>query len=199
MKKCISLPNDVAVPKHLSAFITRKLREIVPMEQIHGWLTEKEAECLKRYAKEKVCLEIGAFEGKSTVAMAQVAKKVYSVDPFSANDAGVAQENHRTTLISYLYNTSPFTNIVAMIGYSYDVLPLLKMRNIEMVFVDGNHSFDACLKDLAMCSGVPYILCHDWKEDGFEVDKAVQFFCENHHYVIEMEIDHLVVLRSPYI
>ena len=137
MKKCLSLPDDVTVVPHLSAFVTRKLRELPPWQEIDGWLTEAEGICLQRYGKDKRCLEIGAYKGRSSVALAQVAREVISVDPFSANDAGIAQENRKTTLIEYLFHISGYQNIFPVIGYSHQILPLLKTRVIDMVFVDG--------------------------------------------------------------
>ena len=50
--------------------------EWLRISTIRGWLTRREAECLQDYARGKSVLEIGSYAGRSTVAMATVAKFV---------------------------------------------------------------------------------------------------------------------------
>ena len=44
--------------------------------RVEGALTEEDAVRVRRFAADKICLEVGANKGKETIAIAQVAKEV---------------------------------------------------------------------------------------------------------------------------
>jgi len=47
-----------------------------------GHVTFEECQMLQDHARGKMCLEIGSWFGRSTIAMAETAEKVYAVDTF---------------------------------------------------------------------------------------------------------------------
>jgi len=145
---------------------------------IKGWFTPKEAMALYDLAcalpnENPVVCEIGAWHGKSSVILAKgVIKKnypkLYCVDPFdgisdkrSMADAMFHKESFGIKEI-FIRNTKEnhVDGIVTILqGYSYDVVHSFN-DNLDLLLVDGNHDYEAVLKD--------YL---DWKKfvkaDGF--------------------------------
>jgi hypothetical protein len=80
-------------------------------QQVEGWFHATEVYKLQQLAKDKICLELGSYKGKSTVALADVANKVYSVDPFKANGGGQWQLQEYTTLDENKENIQGYNNI----------------------------------------------------------------------------------------
>ena len=60
------------------------MTELFP--HVHGWLFDNEFRMLSKLAEGKRVLEIGCFQGRSTVALAQTAKSVVSVDYFHGDE-----------------------------------------------------------------------------------------------------------------
>jgi Methyltransferase domain len=106
-----------------------------------GWLTEREAEHLAEQAAGRLVLEVGAFLGRSTVAMARTAAKVVSVDHHHGRP--------EPTVRDYLANLESF-------GVSEKVIPIVTdfgqaagfLKPVfEMAFVDAGHDGISVLRD----------------------------------------------------
>jgi len=127
--------------------------------------------CRERGEKAFTILEIGSWAGGSAITWAEaIAKfnnhrgKVICVDPwqlyFDDNNVDsnlVVYQEMNTALASgkiydlFLHNihAAGCDDIVVPIrGSSDDVLPLLGDRRFDLVFIDGDHSYTAMLKDL---------------------------------------------------
>jgi Methyltransferase domain len=125
-----------------------------------GWLSDQEAEYLAEQARDKLVLEIGAFLGRSTVAMARTATHVVSIDHHHGRP--------EPTVRDYLANLESFgvsdkvTPIVADFGQAVAFL----RSTFGMAFVDAGHDGISVLRDgraayLLLRIGAPLVF-HDY-------------------------------------
>lgn len=123
-------------------------------------LTKGEANTLRRLAKDKVVLEVGAAYGYSTIILALTAKWVDSVDPHHALDS----------LNAYWGNLQTYgiDNVTVHVKLNRQALPFFE-ELWDMVFIDGDHAdsevrFDVeYAKKLVKPGGV--VVVHDYGED----------------------------------
>lgn len=153
--------------------------------EIEGLVSDDECEVLQELARGKVCVEIGSWKGKSTAAMAEVAKEVIAIDTFKAStDApmplfGQKQEDNFTTLEDFVENTKDYDNINVFINLSENVVGEFQEKTIDLLFIDGMHDFDSVHKDvinyIPLLKDDAIIAFHDYgKRYGFEsVTKVV--------------------------
>src|SRR4051812_45637582 len=82
---------------------------------VDGWLTPEQGRILAELATDKVCLEIGSYQGKSTICMAQTAKHVHSVD---WHQGGPEIRNHGDTLLRLRNNLAVYCcqNVTLHVG-----------------------------------------------------------------------------------
>ena len=147
--------------------------------EISGFFLPEEAEKLRELAGGKVCLEVGSFYGRSTTAMAEVAKVVYAVDTFRADGDGSGQVEgaaHEFTILdSFCANTFGYTNIRICIGLSCEIAGTFDDSYFDLIFIDGSHEYEAVRDDISSWwskvkqGGV--MAFHDY--GGWEVAKAV--------------------------
>lgn len=137
-----------------------------------GWLSPNEATALNRLAQGRRVLELGAFKGRSTIAMALTARYVVSVD-WHHGDRHVQLG---ASLADYKKNIEPYKNIIPIIGRFEQVLPLLEAAKFEMVFVDGQHDLPSVIRDMYFAFGFnPQIVAvHDW--GLFQVTEGIKHF-----------------------
>jgi predicted O-methyltransferase YrrM len=114
-----------------------------PEEQ--GRLCDLMAAAPGRYA-----VEIGAYLGATTRVLAQacrgLGKRLIVVDPWD----GTQDASDDAVYRQFLANTADLHDVLTVIrGRSADVaLPGDVDGNAALVFVDGDHSYEGCLKDL---------------------------------------------------
>ena len=104
--------------------------------EVFGYTNPMECMILQRFGAKGVCLEVGPFLGKSTIAMAEVAQLVYTVDTFKSDDQGERQLNEKTTYDAFMENIAGYNNIIVVEGLSYIVIPPLDIQ-VDFVFLDG--------------------------------------------------------------
>ena len=142
-----------------------------------GWLTDDEASELRLLATGKVVLEIGSWLGRSTLAMAETATKVFSIDHHRGDDGTTGffrdklrQEPVADTLPEFRTNTSVFRNIVPLVGDTGDLAAVLADGFADVVFVDGAHDAESVERDVRLAKrclkdgGV--LAMHDWGAPG---------------------------------
>lgn len=172
----------------------------------HGYmqkLVELECKRLKSFVAEAPqddfqyrVLEIGSWAGGSTITFAEGIKKynnskgfVVCIDPWrSFHQEHVEKKSHavmeRALETGEIFNLflhnikfSGLDNLVIPIkGCSRDVLPILKERAFNLIFIDGSHFYKDVIKDLEMSGELLAeggILCGDDLElQVHELDKS---------------------------
>jgi len=125
--------------------------EMKRWNQISGFCFPEEVKELQGFAKDKVCLEMGSFHGKSTIALAEVAKIVYAVDTFRASGNGAEQvkgaAHEFTNLLPFCTNIFGHTNIRICIGLSHEIAKTFDDNSFDLIFVDGSHKYEDVLLD----------------------------------------------------
>jgi SAM-dependent methyltransferase len=126
-----------------------------------GWLSLDEAHELQRLTKRKTVLELGAWKGRSTVAIAKVAKYVVSVD----RHQGIEEEGGSDSLPDYLDAVRPLANVAIVVADFSRFCPLL-CDYFDVVYIDGDHDEEAVARDTQNAlehvhtSGM--LVFHDW-------------------------------------
>lgn len=118
---------------------------------VKGYLEYAEALKLSELAKDKDCLEIGSFYGKSSVCMAESARSVVCIDTFAADESGQTQMKFPVTLFKFLQNIDGYHNIEYYVGKSEDIIPQLPAGTLfDLVFVDGFHEYENVKMDIEL-------------------------------------------------
>lgn len=109
-------------------------------------ITAVEVRALRRLAREAVVVEIGSAYGYSTVAMALVAKRVISVDPHTGLQGSLEELRHN------LAEFGVADRVDVVVATSQAFCSRKPARAVDLVFIDGDHSYEATLRDL-QCAG----------------------------------------------
>lgn len=123
--------------------------------KIFTHLTTAEKILLYKFSKalppKSVAIEIGSYLGASSCFIANGIKNnngaLYCIDTWQ-NQA--MPEAERDTYDEFLKNTEKYKEIIVpMRGWSNEVVALLKERidKIDLLFIDGDHSYEACKSD----------------------------------------------------
>ena len=125
-------------------------RFMLKLDSPQSQVTDRELGLLLDHAKEAdtIC-EIGCFEGKTSVALAEVTKgAVYSVDPFVPGRLGICYGHWiaRTHI-----RRKRLKNVRLLRGFSADVASSFD-RSIDLLFIDANHSHEAVRQDWELWS-----------------------------------------------
>ena len=110
-----------------------------------------EAEKLASLARGKRVLEIGAFRGHSTLALATTADSIVSVDCFTGGEAVVACDGD--SLPDFLKATEALRErgqLITIVGKTADVLPMLKLSKFDLIFHDAAHDYMSVHNDLSI-------------------------------------------------
>ncbi len=171
----------------------------------HGYMQKLvELECRKLNGGDYKILEIGSWAGGSTVTFAEAIKKynngngyVVCIDPWrSFHEDHIEKRSHAVmekalksgeifNLFLHNIKSSGYENSVIPIkGYSKDILPILRERKFNLIFVDGSHFYKDVIGDLQKSGELLTdggILCGDDLElQANELDKAeVEFHRTN--------------------
>jgi predicted O-methyltransferase YrrM len=143
---------------------------------IDSAVTEDECRKLAELAEGKTVLELGAWKGRSTVAMAQTARRVFSVDWHQGDD----HAGEGWTLREYIQNLTRYgvwDRVVPIIGRFEDVLPRL-VKGFDLTFIDGLHTTEAAVSDLNWAGIVTdgRIAMHDYNVQGFGINDAANAY-----------------------
>jgi predicted O-methyltransferase YrrM len=133
-------------------------------QQIDGWLTEHEALALFTCAagikaESPVVVEIGSYLGKSSVCIAggllfNPRGRLYCVDPFDQTDEDMYLTERDRKKVGSLYgrfvaNTWEYRNLYIRKGFSSALADSSSIpRELDMLFIDGNHSYGAVRADI---------------------------------------------------
>jgi predicted O-methyltransferase YrrM len=117
--------------------------------EVKGYLEPDEAYQLAKLAKDRLCLEIGSFYGRSSVCMGEMAKEVVCVDTFEADESGQTQTGKITTLPDFIVNIEGYDNIRYIVARSQDFFRTLDgLVLFDLIFIDGFHEFSVVRYDI---------------------------------------------------
>jgi len=147
---------------------------------VRGWLSEEEANELIRLAEGKAVLEVGTFCGRSALAMAQTARKIFCVDNFGGYPG--VHSSTRDEALGNFDRAETNGKLVVLQGSQEDVLPTLNLADMEMVFYDADHSREATARGIRLlqAAGLPEtatLVFHDYSDTNPGVVMAVNDFC----------------------
>jgi len=111
-------------------------------EKATGYIYGEEQQALRDLAVGRRVLEIGSFKGLSACLMAPNAINLTCIDLFTC------WFGETELLTEFRKNTRHLNNIMVIIGDSKITHTLLPNEHFDMVFIDGDHSYDGCLADL---------------------------------------------------
>ena len=151
---------------------------IQKVSAIEGYLTILEASCLILEASlaERIIVEIGAYRGKSTVALAAGAyfgegAVVYSIDPHEPYKEGMAIFGYKDQK-HFLKNLvkSGFAENVRIINLKSEIVASMWERGtVDLLWIDGDHEYREVQKDFDLWSCYVEngkILIHDRNFEG---------------------------------
>jgi predicted O-methyltransferase YrrM len=160
-------------------------------------LTPAESRKLYALAAGNRVLELGAWQGHSTICLAQSARIVHSVDTHT----GDPHSGEGWTLPAYLRHIGNYglmSKVVTHIGRFGDIVPLFREQAFDLIFVDGYHSEEAVEYDVTYAlprlrdGGV--ICFHDYTIPQYGVRTVVdRWFREP-----DQLVDSLAVIQPDY-
>jgi len=123
---------------------------------IDGWMGPEELKWLfDRAGEMESIVEIGSWVGKSTHALLSGCKgTVWAVDHFLGSPAergsthALAVENPGEPFRRFKANVGHFENLKILEMDSIEASKKFERKSIDMVFIDGDHDFEAVKKDL---------------------------------------------------
>ena len=122
---------------------------------IQGWMSNAELEWLYRTAQNmETIVEIGSWKGRSTHALLSGCKgTVYAVDHFKGSNGEAVEhleaQQHDIYDI-FLGNVGHFKNLKTLKMSSEQAAKKFKDKSVDMVFIDGEHTYEGVKKDIGM-------------------------------------------------
>ncbi|OWK37955.1 class I SAM-dependent methyltransferase [Fimbriiglobus ruber] len=158
-------------------------------EGVPGWLTYREGRELWAAARGRRVLELGRLYGRATVALAQSAAALVSVDIEDPEPAG-----------SWLARFGLAGRADLRRGAFADIVPSL--GSFDLVFVDGSHDGPSVRADLALARSVlapgGTLACHDYPDPFWpDVRREVDAVARERGLVRYRQADYLGVFRAP--
>ena len=144
---------------------------------IPGWMSLVQLNWLYDTSKEMDSIvEIGSWKGKSTHALLSGCKgTVWAVDHFKGSWADEAHKEARERDIypDFLENVGRFKNLKVLKMSSKEAAKQFKDKSVDMVFIDGGHTYEEVKQDIEMwLPKAKKLICgHDYQ--GGDVSQAV--------------------------
>lgn len=148
-------------------------RQMVESGNIVTAMADVELAALRELARGKKVLEIGSRLGASTIGMAQTAHKVYAVDWHQGDRwhdaAGGAGLDTLAVFWGFVRQYKMRDKIHPLVGRSEEILPVLAPAQFDMVFIDGDHSYQGVLLDIGLSLPLlkpgGLLVFHDYKRE----------------------------------
>ena len=123
-------------------------------------------------------VEIGTLYGFTTQHIAAYKRpdqELITVDNFSWNPIGLAEEAHRDFCLRSLYYLTKCANTTIYDGSGTSFYSSYDGETPAMVFIDANHAYEGVREDIdwAVSRGVPIICGHDYSDAFPGVKRAV--------------------------
>ena len=153
-------------------------------------------ELQKLAADRETIVEIGSYKGKSACALASTCPGiVYCIDPWGGSfpvDVPDPLSVYREFLAYTAHHGFLGNNLAPMIMTSEQAAHYFVGKSIDMVFIDGDHTFNAVVRDLTLWAG------HKLKDTGLVcgddygspmVCKAVDAFAAKFGWSVHLKHD----------
>ena len=179
-------------------------------KRVNGWLSDVEANKLYTLAREGsgqgIIIEIGSWQGKSTILLASGSKsvnreKVYAIDPFEGYnyvqaDLGTELQKRLeeslpktetyTIFINNIHMASIGDWVIPFRGKSGDMFQSFPKQPVRLLFIDGHHDEIYVQQDYeqwgSMVTPGGYIVFHDIGLPGpakwFKIMSESGLFCD---------------------
>jgi precorrin-6B methylase 2 len=148
---------------------------------LRGGTSDLELQWLFNTAKNmNSIVEIGSFLGRSTLALLSGINpngKVYAIDPFDVNVYKSQQDPEYSEIYEkFVENTKDFKNLEIIRDKSCNAAIQLKNERFDMIFIDGDHTYEAVKKDIELwLPKTKRIICgHDYNTHYSSVVLAVK-------------------------
>lgn len=155
--------------------LTNNPKLIESILRIDGWLSREEGLILYHLAKianqNHPIVEIGSFQGKSTIFIASALKEkrenvVYAIDPHKGS-VKAGKKEYKPTLRLLAHNIKKFkvNKFVILIPKTSEEASIKWKKPISFLFIDGLHEYNYIKQDLTLW--LPYLIdggivaCHD--------------------------------------
>ena len=120
--------------------------------------------------KNKTMIEIGSYQGESTEVFAQTFGKIYAVDIWQNgyDQSDLSSWVTEMSLVEKAFDErmNKYSGIIKIKNTSEKFLSSFD-GVVDFVYIDGNHQYEAMIKDLRLASKVSrYVGGHDWGMHG---------------------------------
>jgi hypothetical protein len=159
-------PPSCGVPERVLSAETQVARAL----RVEGTTPEHDLKWLLKWAEEikpRRTVEIGTYKGRTAALLAGVSGWVDTVDDFSGGWVRGAEPSSPPFEHETRRNLEPYPNVaIHKRGDDAELIRVLGRGLAGLVFVDGNHSYDAVVKDLHLALELRApdgVICgHDW-------------------------------------
>jgi len=174
--------------------------------RVNGLITEPEAETLYKLASEVPAfgniVEIGAYQGRGTCALAIGAKtvqgvKVYSVDHHPDYTAGDTHFNEQD-LQAYYANIAHYElgSIVRTINLPSEQAFVSWQGDIDLLWIDGDHEYEAVSRDFALWGSFATVVAlHDTAGHHEGVSRLVTEIIQAGTWAEVSKVDSITVFK----
>jgi len=139
----------------------------------NGWLSKNEASLLYWHCSQMQgpILEVGCYEGRSSVLLASFGRPLYCVDPFDREDTATDGDKIEEAWHVNMRSRELFHAVLFK-----QPIEEWEVRPVEFAYLDGEHSYDGTIVQIekAQACGAKVIAVHDVNDSGggFQVKRA---------------------------
>ena len=169
------------------------------MKNVDGWVVpDFDRKQLVKLLPSGICAEIGVAKAKFSLHILEnnFPEKLYLIDSWESFDLGysdanmVSQDEHNKRYTKVLKKLKSFSNIEIIRKRSTEALAIIPDDSLDWIYIDGDHSFNGCYRDLNSAllkiKKDGFICGHDYLApgffiDGFEVNEAVDLFVKENN------------------
>lgn len=130
--------------------------DIIPNEELFGWMSDADFEFLLPISTDKDCVEIGAWKGRTTFHLLQVCKSLVVIDPWEGleiypndnftNDGNVFGEFCKNFSRYYFHKGKQLE--IYKKPAAQVTREMHQDRMFDMVFIDADHRYDCVVEDI---------------------------------------------------
>ncbi len=158
-------------PRRVSRNLTHYREIATQVQSVPGLLVDGQEQYLfdrvQSLPEDAVIVEVGAFKGRSTAAMAFACvgtqRRIYSIDTWDGNDVDFPERDFFSTWQDNLARLGLQEYVTPLRGQSHEMLSRwneLAGRPIDFIFLDGSHDYQDVLRDFQI--SLPLVKIGGW-------------------------------------